>query len=235
MKKFSFIVALLLITAAAGAQEKEVKDSVKTVCGYYIELGGGANYSASENTRFFKVGEIIRYGGDITLGMMFNHKWGAEVELGYNRNHRITQTGRKDGTISYDSSDFNSLDAFINGVYSITNGIGGYDPERKGNLSIFAGLGIAYSYTKNATEKLGGYNAVVPGLHMGVGYSYALSRRVSAVADISLYTFPDNYNGIKDEIPFDGRINAQIGLRINLGKKCSCVNGSQASQTKTNE
>ncbi len=115
-------------------------------------------------------------------------------------------------------SNFNSFEAFVSGAYNLSNGLGGFIPGRKSNLYIYAGLGLAYTMGTEP-ENDNDFNNIVPGARVGFTYVHSLGKRISALVDLGVYAFSDNFNDIKFELPYDLRTNAKVGIRVNLDKK----------------
>ncbi len=212
VKRICSIIVMIMMVVTVCAQEETDKGSRDLNRSYFLQLTGGANYDMNENTRFFKMREIIQYGGKLSFGMGFNPYWGTSLQLGYNRNPSIYDTG---GTFM--RKDFNSVEMFLNGTYNLSNAIGGYKPNRKNHVHAYLGIGVGYSFGTNPFTHAD-FNEVVPGFTLGFNYSYMFNQRIAAIADLGFYGFTDNYNHIDYDLPLDCRLNAQIGIRVYVNR-----------------
>ncbi len=220
----SVIVMLLFFTVSIHAQETAGnKEQFLTVSGKnkkwvnggvsYIQATGGLTHNMGENIRFGSLKNNIGFGGEIAIGREFSPYWSADIRLGLNTNHCMANW--ESGIHRYDT--FNSGELFINGAYNLTNGILGFKDKRKSNLYVYAGIGGAYTWGLN-NDWTDNENQLVLGLRAGLTYAYSFNDRWAAVAALGVTGFGDQFDGMKYDIPFDARLNAQIGVRFRWGK-----------------
>lgn len=216
--KCLILTLTLLMSLTAHPQDTESEVGIahkekKEKTGYlYLQATAGVNHSMNENLRFGERHNNFRFASDISIGKEFTPFWSGNLQLAYNNN--LSMNNWESETFLYDS--FRSVELSVNGAYNLTNGVLGFKENRKGNLWLYAGVGVAYS--DKFDDFLTIYeNALTLGLRGGLTYVYSLSKRVSLVADAGLNCYSDNFNGIKSGVEFDAHLNLHAGIRFYLG------------------
>ncbi len=93
MKRIYSAIVMLVMAVTVSAQEAQEKNVEKPMRSYYLDIAAGVNYTMSENTRLYPMGDIIRHGESAAFGIQFNPYWSTNLQLAYNRDFRIYYNG----------------------------------------------------------------------------------------------------------------------------------------------
>ncbi len=226
MKRRIFVLITfgLFILSAKGYAAQSGNDSVRTKYRqdeeWYLQLQGGVNYNAAENTRFVNFWEVLSPQLSIALGKRFNPVWGARLQI----------TGGDDKGVYY-ANDKNSP-AYSFGHYGFL-GIGTFNlteflnlKKKKWNtnhweVSALFGLGALYTAFKVPADALlhdvDYNNYVYLSVYAGVEVARRLSPEWEVNAELSTNWMNNRYNGQKATtssiFKADGLVNLLVGVR----------------------
>ena len=258
MKMKMIIVAALAfvgLTATAQRQEKVVdrvdqrtvqefdhQDVTKKFKSHlFVDIQGGAQYTLGEA----KFGDLISPNVQLGLGYQFTPWFAARLQAngwqskgGWN-SLQVTNwsTGNR---LELSSTDYkwNYVAPGIDLIFSLTDLIGGWNPERFFSAAVFVGGGVNIAWKNDDAINIdrvaqniqfnGGkplYNLeylwdgtkVNPFGRAGLQLGFRLSPAVSILVEGNANILTDKYNSKKADNP-DWYFNALAGLRINLGK-----------------
>lgn len=249
MKMKMIIVAALAfvgLTATAQRQEKVVdrvdqrtvqefdhQDVTKKFKSHlFVDIQGGAQYTLGEA----KFGDLISPNVQLGLGYQFTPWFAARLQAngwqskgGWNGHYSPAQIGQEPFNANY---KFKYVAPGIDLIFSLTDLIGGWNPERFFSAAIFVGGGANIAWDNgelnqiaNSLPTLAGYNLeykwdgtkVNPFGRGGLQLGFRLSPAVSLLLEGNANILTDKYNSKKADNP-DWYFNALAGLRINLGK-----------------
>ena len=129
----------------------------------------------------------INVGMDIFAQKKLNHAWDFRLRL----SHPTFWRGRMDND-NMKMARYTSLTAEM--MFSLTNGIKGYDPERRHSWYLFAGAGMGFVNTfidKDdfaQTRYNGAMGNIMPAINAGLGYSLQFCEKWSFYAEGELNT-----------------------------------------------
>ncbi len=221
MKKIILAAAWLIMghtLSFAQEQKKPANDSFKP--GWFIGAnlgvntfyGEGNNFITPNNPHYFSVIKNSSFLGRAELGYKFTPVIGLRGFLGYMQTNwpdiRLTQN--TDG--SYPAVKFGSEKLTADLMVNLSNWWAGYNPERKVDISVFAGGGAAY--LNNNTLTGSNFAAIGRG---GIQGDYHLSP----VLDLNLIAEAniagDNYNDyIINPLPYDAFSAITVGVTYRL-------------------
>ncbi len=247
MKMKMFIVAALAfigLSATAQRQEKVVdRVDQRTVQEFdhkevtrkfnphmFLDLQGGAQYTLGEA----KFDKLISPNVQLGLGYQFNPWFAARIQAnawqskgGWNA--FVDNTGAAPYTADY---KYKYVAPGIDFIFSLTDLIGGWNPERFFNVAAFLGAGANIAFDNDEVNEIGKavkaldqYNLeylwdgtkVNPFGRGGIQLGFRLSSAVKLILEGNANILSDHYNSKKAGNP-DWYFNALAGLRINLGK-----------------
>lgn len=220
MKKNIFTALLLLLSMTAMAQ-KEIDTSYRG----YVQAHISGNRSASEELRYTKTMDALKWGADLGLGYHFNDYWGIYLGAEWNKNGAATHD-TKNWKLGEHKYTFTSIEPNVAVTYNISNGILGFKPSRRNNFYLHFGPSIAIRNNINFddeswfTEDKEDLNAhMYIGGKLGLNYVYSFNNWIAFTADLTGTMYGDKFSGRNDKtVNIDGRINLGVGLRIYLTK-----------------
>ena len=239
-------LAFVGLTATAQRQEKVVdrvdqrtvqefdhQDVTKKFKSHlFVDIQGGAQYTLGEA----KFDKLISPNVQLALGYQFNPWLAARLQAngwqskgGWNGHYSPTQIGQEPFNADY---KFKYVAPGIDVIFSLTDLIGGWNPERFFSAAIFLGGGANIAWGNDELNQiakslptLAGYNLeyqwdgtkINPFGRGGLQLGFRLSPAVTLLLEGNANILSDKYNSKKADNP-DWYFNALAGLRINLGK-----------------
>ena len=242
MKVKSLIAAVLLMfSASAMAQATyETADGTKYEFQkhFFLNLQGGAQYTLGEA----KFDKLLSPNVQLGLGYQFSPAIAARLQVnGWQSkggwNGYRPKTGQAPYTNDY---KYKYVAPGIDLMFNLSNLIGGYNPFRLLNITLFVGGGANIAFDNDEVNDInkvlqseyqyvgGNYlleniwdgTKVNPFGRGGLELAFRLSDAVSLILEGNANVLSDKYNSKKQEKDFkpDWYFNALAGLRINLGK-----------------
>lgn len=222
MRRLITTLTMLMVSLIAYPQDTESKEDTlrndkEEKMGYlYLQATAGVSHSMNENLRFGEKHNNFLFASDISIGKEFTPFWSGNLQFAYNNN--LSMNNWESEIDKYDF--FRSFELSLNGAFNLTNGLLGFKENRRGNLWLYAGIGVAYSdkFDDYLYDYLNIYdNAWTMGLRGGLTYVYSLNKRLSLLADAGLNCWGDKFNGTVHGVIFDSHLNIHAGIRVYLG------------------
>lgn len=227
LKKVSKIAALFCLLAFAGSSFAQTEVPEYPQYGFWSNWGigitGSFNFQSDVHPMYANDGFGWGAGFNAGLGVVLQKEVdrGMYVRLRYNYptlGNCNDSTFAKDTNITAFVSDDINMDKHsaltAEFVLSLNNSFHNWNPERRGNLYIFAGAGVAFS-ANNGRVATGNHNC---GLQVdgGLGFSYRVCDRSSLFIELEAdgisysHLFSKNWNHHTDFL-------ATVGYIFNLG------------------
>ena len=212
-KTFAIVVAALLMTLTAGAQEKEFYP------GWYLGLQGGVNYTTSNNWNLPHFQHLNAPNLSLDLGYDFTPVFGLRGSLsGPVANFPAPTNGKQINKFNYGQL---GLDA----TFDILN-IFRQRADRGVSPYIFAG-GAGYARFKGANADKG----LGLGVRAGAGINFRLGDLVTLSVEVVDNALNNKFNTLEDNtkalggtplefkkpFPWDANLGALVGLKFNIG------------------
>ena len=261
MKMKMFMVALLAfvgLSATAQRQEKVVdRVDQRTVQEFdhkevtrkfkshlFLDVQGGAQYTLGEA----KFGDLISPNVQLGLGYQFNPWFAGRIQVngwqskgGWNT-RLVNQWSNYRAELSSNTYKYKYVAPGIDLIFSLTDLIGGWNPDRFFNLAVFVGGGAnigfdndeaveidrvlrdtrAYGTSINNLEYLWDGTKVNPFGRGGIQLGFRLSPAIKLILEGNANILTDKYNSKKADNA-DWYFNALVGLKVNLGKSYTTV------------
>lgn len=243
----NILLSVMLLCGAASlpvngtaATTKASNDSIYNgIDQTYIQLYGGINKSANENLPFTEFTKYPWSGGAfVGLGKEWTPLlgWRAALRLNHNKSRNV-QTCE-----SYDTWGWNNLGLFGDATFDITDlfrpavrhsakkdadgttTASTHKREYKWNVKAFAGAGLAHTFGFDSIplSYQHPYNRgsqIALGLRAGITVTYMVAKDWRVGMELSQNIYTDNFNGVRADIPLDGRTNLKIGVTYTIPTK----------------
>ncbi len=225
MKQRGLIFSILIVVASAfkGYAVEQEQDSLSTRYEihkeWYLQLQGGINYMAAENTRFVNFWEVISPQMAFSIGKRFSSEWGARLQF----------VGGKDKGVYYahdkNSPKFSFEHCGVLGVgsFNLTDYLHrkkNLFSEKRWDVSALLGLGVLYTsfgFTRDISgaQILNSNNGTYLSLFAGVEAARSLSPNWAATVELSTNWMNNRYNGqvSGSKLNADGLVNILVGMR----------------------
>lgn len=224
---------LMLACLTASAQDKKSDTEYVFNPHWYLQAQVGGQYTLGE----LGFGDLLSPNAQIGAGYNFNPVIGARVTA----NFWQSKAGSKIFGKEYDWK-WNYIAPAVNATFNLSNLICGYNPERKWNVGVFAGIGLNIAFSNSEAEEADAkINAAIAergGLRefedqalrnlwkdtryslfgqVGANLDYRINDTWSVGLEVSANTLNDHYNS-KKAGNADWYFNALVGVKYNLGK-----------------
>jgi outer membrane protein OmpA-like peptidoglycan-associated protein len=211
MKKLVLSIAAIAMTAMPALAQESVVAPSKAGDNWFIQLQGGINYTISENHKQSSFGDVIAPHVALSFGKLFTPVFGARLGVGgWESKNYYEVDSKTTGTYKVKYVQTN-LDALVN----LTNAFLPYKENRVFNLYGIAGLGYFHGF-KSTKHGIGTNNIIAP--RAGFMADFRLSQVASINLEVAGNLLRDDFNGRVVDRPYDGVIDAMLGLKFNLGK-----------------
>ena len=193
----------------------------------YMDVVIGPNHSMNENTDgqmaktsgLNNIGDAIGVGGQLGIGQEWNRVLGWHASLGYNSNKGRANFYTKDKELY----SFFDVEAFGDLTLDVLDLLA---PNRSGsrfNVKGFVGAGVlrTFAFDKLSLSYTNTYSTKPTtnfGLHGGLQMRYSFTPEMAIAVNLSLSAMQDKFSGVSHGYPWDGRLNAGIGLVWSLRK-----------------
>lgn len=212
MKKLVLSIAAIAMTAMPALAQESVVAPSKAGDNWFIQLQGGINYTISENHKASSFGDVIAPHVALSFGKLFTPVFGARLGVGgwESKNYYVNEN-KTDGTykVKY-------LQANLDGLVNLTNAFLPYKEDRVFNLYGIAGLGYTHGFKNSKNGIYRPTNLITP--RAGFMFDFRLSQVASINLEVAGNLLRDDFNGRVFDKPYDGVIDAMLGLKFNLGK-----------------
>ena len=155
MKSRIAILSLLLTGAAisASAQTKEHYYSEKAKDNIFISVGVGAQGCVNPDNFDYGFGHAITPLIHASVGKLFNPIWGIRGQVAGCWSTLYSEYGMPEGEYNkMKNKKYFTLRA--DGLFNLSNAIGGYNPDRLFTVSVFAGPGLTFAKAYGNQDKL---------------------------------------------------------------------------------
>ncbi|MDR0824262.1 MAG: OmpA family protein [Prevotella sp.] len=216
MKKLTLIIAAAFLIVISGYAQKKAYEPTKFWDHWFFQAQVGASYTLSEYYSKASFGDIITPHVALSVGKYFSPVAGARLQVGgwesKNYYEYTLSQQEKNGTYKVKYIQTN-----VDGLLNITNLFMPYYPDRVFNLVGIVGIGYAHGFSVSNVEKIGeieNTNSVVP--RIGLQGDFRISDAVDLNLEVIGNLYPDNFNGVKEGVKYDGVLNALVGITYNF-------------------
>ncbi len=231
MKSKIAILSLLLTGAAvsASAQTKEHYYSEKAKDNIFISVGVGAQGCVNPDNFDYGFGHAITPLIYASVGKLFNPIWGIRGQVAGCWSTLYSEYGMPEGEYKkMKNKKYFTLRA--DGLFNLSNAIGGYNPDRLFTVSVFAGPGLTFAKAYGNQDKL---NALING-SVGLMGQFNINKyldiNVEARGEVSPSVF-GHYSSART----DGAVSLTAGVTYTFGGKRFVSCGAQVDQNAINE
>lgn len=231
-KKILFVAGLAVASCFAANAQQEVETDYVFNPHWYVQGQFGAQHTLGEID--FK--DLLSPNAQVTVGYNWTAIWGARLAV----NMWQSKGGVKMENLynKYEKYKWNYVAPTVDLTMNLSNAIAGFNPNRKVDVSIFAGIGANFAFSndealdvKNQIDAMdkttvkdkanimqyywdGNRTSLVA--QFGAMVDFKLTDRVSLGLEFGANTLSDHYNSKKAKNA-DWYFNALAGVKVNLG------------------
>ena len=227
MKNFTLTFVLLVMGFSVFAQKRTIEDNFifnNFWDNWYISAGAGTNvYWGTDDGRVY-FGDRIAPALDVSIGKWFHPIYGVRLQYA-----GLKAKGTTYGVTRYavpgslpdqwNDQEFNVRNFHFDGLFNISNAIGGYKFNRRFDFIPFIGFGIARSGSKENDKGIHKFT-----VNAGMIGKIHLSNKLDINAEYRAFYVNKDFDGEFDESPngkivFEGMGAFTVGLTYRFGKK----------------
>ena len=226
MKKFSLLLITALFAFSMSAQEVQnvsngtvyLKD--KASDHWYIGLGGGTNLylTKAENDADASFGDRLGWMGQLEVGRWNSPVWGTRLVIDGGHIKHVAN-------VPY-GPEQNWLGGHLDIMWSMTNALGGYNPDRVWNLAPYLGIGYMYGLNEdwkkpNPDGDLFKFQNQSLTYNVGLINNFQLSRSVALFLELGWRVMQETFDGsgITGDFEYDSMLTGTAGIKFGLGGK----------------
>lgn len=226
MKKFSLLLITALFAFSMSAQEVQnvsngtvyLKD--KASDHWYIGLGGGTNLylTKAENDADASIGDRLGWMGQLEVGRWNSPVWGTRLVIDGGHIKHVAN-------VPY-GPEQNWLGGHLDIMWSMTNALGGYNPDRVWNLAPYLGIGYMYGLNEdwkkpNPDGDLFKFQNQSLTYNVGLINNFQLSRSVALFLELGWRVMQETFDGsgITGDFEYDSMLTGTAGIKFGLGGK----------------
>jgi len=226
MKKFSLLLITALFAFSMSAQEVQnvsngtvyLKD--KASDHWYIGLGGGTNlyFTKAENDADASIGDRLGWMGQLEVGRWNSPVWGTRLVIDGGHIKHVAN-------VPY-GPEQNWLGGHLDIMWSMTNALGGYNPDRVWNLAPYLGIGYMYGLNEdwkkpNPDGDLFKFQNQSLTYNVGLINNFQLSRSVALFLELGWRVMQETFDGsgITGDFEYDSMLTGTAGIKFGLGGK----------------
>ena len=226
MKKFSLLLITALFAFSMSAQEVQnvsngtvyLKD--KASDHWYIGLGGGTNLylTKAENDADASIGDRLGWMGQLEVGRWNSPVWGTRLVIDGGHIKHVAD-------VPY-GPEQNWLGGHLDIMWSMTNALGGYNPDRVWNLAPYLGIGYMYGLNEdwkkpNPDGDLFKFQNQSLTYNVGLINNFQLSRSVALFLELGWRVMQETFDGsgITGDFEYDSMLTGTAGIKFGLGGK----------------
>jgi len=226
MKKFSLLLITALFAFGMSAQEVQnvsngtvyLKD--KASDHWYIGLGGGTNLylTKAENDADASIGDRLGWMGQLEVGRWNSPVWGTRLVIDGGHIKHVAN-------VPY-GPEQNWLGGHLDIMWSMTNALGGYNPDRVWNLAPYLGIGYMYGLNEdwkkpNPDGDLFKFQNQSLTYNVGLINNFQLSRSVALFLELGWRVMQETFDGsgITGDFEYDSMLTGTAGIKFGLGGK----------------
>ncbi len=220
MKALQFLLATACVAcclSASAASDKDGKDEYEFKPHWYVGAQGGAQYTLGEAP----FGDLISPNIQVSGGYQFTPWFGLRLAV----NAWQSKGGWNDWNNT--TYKYNYVAPGLDAMFNLSHAIGGFNPKRICNISVFAGAAANIAFNNDEANTLTNNGAVMgyiwdgtktsPVGRAGVAVDFRICDAVSLGIEGNANMLSDKYNSKKAGNP-DWYFNVLAGVKINLGK-----------------
>lgn len=224
MKSKLVILSLLMagtaVSATAQTKEKFYSESAKD--NFFISVAGGVQGVVNPDNFDYGFGNIITPVINLSLGKLITPVWGVRGQVAGAWTSLYSQYAMPDGSFNngMPNGTFNKIKnkhyitLRADGMFNVSNAIGGYNPNRLFTVTAFAGPGLTFAKAYGDRDKI---NALING-SVGLGGQFNISKcldiNIEARGEVSPSVF-----GAQSSAYNDGAISLVGGFTYTFGGK----------------
>ena len=226
MKKFSLLLITALFAFSMSAQEVQnvsngtvyLKD--KASDHWYIGLGGGTNLylTKAENDADASIGDRLGWMGQLEVGRWNSPVWGTRLVIDGGHIKHVAD-------VPY-GPEQNWLGGHLDIMWSMTNALGGYNPDRVWNLAPYLGIGYMYGLNEdwkkpNPDGDLFKFQNQSLTYNVGLINNFQLSRSVALFLELGWRVMQEAFDGTPTggDFEYDSMLTGTAGIKFGLGGK----------------
>ena len=222
----SIMLAGLALTATAQTKEKYYSEKFKD--NIFISAGVGGQVCVNPDNSDYGLGHAITPLIHISVGKLFNPVWGVRGQVAGMWSTLYSNYGMPANQYN-EVKNKNYFTLRADGLFNLSNAIGGYNPSRVFTLSVFAGPGLTFAKTYGDQSKL---NALING-SVGLMGQFNVNRyldiNIEARGEVSPSIF-GNYSSAHTE----GAISLTAGVAYTFGGKKFVTCGPKVDEDAIN-
>ena len=230
MKSKLVILSLLLAGAtAATAQTKETFYSESFKDNIFVSVGVGAQGCVNPDNFDYGFGKAITPLINVSVGKLFNPVWGIRGQVAGAWTTLYSNYGQPADTyIKSKNKHYFTMRA--DGMFNLSNAIGGYNPDRLFTVSVFAGPGLTFAKAYGDQDKV---NALING-SVGLAGQFNINKYLDINIEARGEVSPSPFGNISSAHT-DGAVSLTAGVTYTFGGKRYVSCGSQVDQNAINE
>ena len=230
MKSKLVILSLLLAGAtAATAQTKETFYSESFKDNIFVSVGVGAQGCVNPDNFDYGFGKAITPLINVSVGKLFNPVWGIRGQVAGAWTTLYSNYGQPADTyIKSKNKHYFTMRA--DGMFNLSNAIGGYNPDRLFTVSVFAGPGLTFAKAYGDQDKV---NALING-SVGLAGQFNINKYLDINIEARGEVSPSPFGNISSAHT-DGAVSLTAGVTYTFGGKRFVSCGSQVDQNAINE
>ena len=226
MKKFSLLLIAALFAFGMSAQEVQnvsngtvyLKD--KASDHWYIGLGGGTNLylTKAENDADANLGDRLGWMGQLEVGRWNSPVWGTRLVIDGGHIKHVANVPF--------GPEQNWLGGHLDIMWSMTNALGGYNPDRVWNLAPYLGIGYMYGLDKdwkkvNPDGDLFKFQNQSLTYNVGLINNFQLSKSVALFLELGWRVMQESFDGTptSGDFEYDSMLTGTAGIKFGLGKQ----------------
>lgn len=226
MKRFNLLLIAALFAFGTSAQETQnvsngtiyLKD--KASDHWYIGLGGGTNLYLTkvENDADASFGDRLGWIGQFEVGRWNSPVWGTRLIIDGGHIKHVAN-------VPY-GPEQNWLGGHLDIMWSITNALGSYNPDRVWNLAPYLGIGYMYGLNEDWKKpNLNGdtFKSQNQSLTYNVGLinNFKISRSVALFLELGWRVMQESFDGslTDGDYDYDSMLTGIAGIKFGLGKQ----------------
>ena len=225
MKKIIITVALVLSSVCAMAQQKENRDTDRSILrgpyetnsfwsNWYIGVGVGINIYEGELDNKTSVGNRIAPALDVSLGKWITPSYGVRLQYSGLKAKGLTDASgmyAKGAHRGYYKEEFNVSNLHADFMWNWSNGFLGFNEKRVWNVIPFVGFGWARSWGNSTHD-----NEIAA--NIGILNTFRLGKRLDLTLEGRQMLVKECFDGTVGGSKGEGMSAVTLGLSVKLGK-----------------
>ncbi len=225
--KKSLLTATVALTGLAVSAQGTAEEYEYTfIPSWYVQGQVGVQETLGEAS----FGDLIAPNAQLAVGYQFNPLFGARLSL---------NSWQSKASIDYDGTHkwkWNYISPMVDATFSLTNFIGGYNPERLVDVNVLAGIGANIGYKNGEANDINSALSSKAGFtvlrnnwtgtkarfvfRMGAAVDFRVAENWKVGLELQANTLPDGYNS-KKAGNSDWYFNGLVGVKYTFGPSFS--------------